>query len=219
MKKLAITLLFISLLFGCGGGGGDDDSSGKSSDKGLRVLLASIDTAPVDVVSGLAVISKGAFGSDPAYSEIPSGEQILSVTRSKRPAETLATVKATLDSSGRYSLLVSGGSINFPLSGVLLTDGPAAQDSGSSYLRIAHGLVGAQGLSLKVDGVSVETAAYNSASEYAKIAPGTHTITVSRESDSRVVHQGSFTAEAGESYTVFAAGELEYFSQVKILTH
>jgi len=85
-------------------------------------------------------------------------------------------------------------------------------------VKLIHGLVGASQLNTFFsDGQSANNTPYGEGSSYVYVPAGLKTITIKRASDGLVV--GNLTVElgAGKAYSVFMAGEIEYFVTPRLL--
>ena len=221
---LCVTLL--GTICGCGGGGGSSGGSGKEqgSDSiyGVRVLHASIDGAPVDVISSgqnSAVLSQAFFAGAKGYRPIPSGEQILSLTKSGNQADSVATFNITATSRDRYSIFLFGDNQTFGLRTRLIEDSVPAEISGSA-IRIANGITGAAALSINISGVlsegTPEQLGFGQNTDYLVVGDSTVSIQARRAVDGASATSISFAVEPGKAYTVLLAGELGFYTKAVV---
>lgn len=226
VDRRALLVLGISLaLFAsaCGGGGGGgsgsgDDSSSDSS--GVRVLHASTDGYPVDVISSVKSepVSKGTyFARVVGYKRLPSGDQSISVTRTLSPSSIVRSFAVSVEPQATYSLVVYGAVLEGGPRVRLLTDAPPdAPDR--SYVRVVNGVSGAAEIGVSVSGSeaggSLVRLGYGSG--YVPVAPGV--VRISATSGDSVISTASLTADPGSAYTVLIAGETGYYVTSRVYT-
>jgi hypothetical protein len=208
---------------GCGGGGGgggssSDDSSSDGS--GVRVLHASVDGYPVDVISSVKSepVSKGTyFARSVGYKRLPSGDQSISVTRTLSPSSIVRSFSVSVDPDATYSLIVYGEVLEGGPRVRLLTDAPPdAPDR--SYVRVVNGVSGAAEIGVVVGGsdVSGTSVSLGDGTGYVPVAPGV--VRVSATAGESVIATASLTAQPGGAYTVLVAGEAGYYVTSRVYT-
>jgi hypothetical protein len=224
LASVALTLVASTWFAACGGGGGGGGGTsggdlGSDSRFGVRVLHGAVDGAPVDVVSstGSTVASQVFFADSKGYRSIPTGSQLISLTRALNPANTIASFE--VDSSGRdrFSLLLSGDNTTFGIRARLIEDAVPSNVAGS-LVRFVNGVTRAASLAFSVGTEVSSQVAFSDNSDYIQVTPGTARILAIRSADGQTVASVEHTFVAGKAYTVFVAGEVGYYTKSRVFT-
>jgi hypothetical protein len=230
-KIFLITSLILSAsLIACSGGGGSSDSggstdtsnifgsNGQSASTGVRVLNGAIDAAPIDLYSSekSAVLETARFGLAYPFKGLSTNPQIVSITRTQSPGNNLFSKNITLNNNERSTILLYGSNRRFGLNTTYLADSRPVLDATSAAIRIIHSAIGASQLNLVIPSKNL-TASFGNASEYAVVPAGVLGATVTRTADGQVIHSASHQLDAGKSYSLFATGEVGYFTSTKFL--
>lgn len=155
---LAVSLLGTSFV-GCGGGGGGS-SSGEADVDGVRIVHASIDSAPMALAGEAQSVSFAQFGKR-FWPATGSGSAVLQL-RSMLSNQVVATVD--LSSSGlgerlseqltkhvgRYAIVVSGLSEFGALKAQLVEEPTGVSVASSSVMDVINGVAGAGSLRVSV---------------------------------------------------------------------
>ena len=217
VRSVSKTLLCAAslLLVSCGGGGGG--GGGGSSDRGVRILHGAIDLAPADLTSSETpgvVLSSASFGSAAPYTELSSGQQLL--TLSVRANQGAGSTSATIVGGEKYSLVLFEGSRGSSFALSLIHDLIPDLESAQSAIRIVHGVHLAGGLDLEINGAAVAGGiAPGEGSAYQVIAAGPAAITV--RSAGAVLYSGTLVLGPRAAYTLFVTGESGYFVGARLL--
>lgn len=218
-KPALSTLLVAALAAACGGGGGGG-GGGSTGGTGVRVLHASVDSVPVDVLSSsasAAVVSQAKFAIASGYSSLSSGAQVLSMTKAFNPGQVVDSFSVDYASGERYSMLLYGDHGAFGVRTALIKDAVPADISGS-VVRVVDGVTGASALAVSVNGVSAGTVGFGEAGDYIAVPAGQVTVSAVRASDGRVAASSVITAQQGKAYTLLVAGEIGYYSKGVLFT-
>lgn len=219
MKAVGTFFVFCFLAFaGCGGGGGgDSESSGKSSGKsastGVRILHAAIDLPPVfssSSTSADSIIEQVRFNETSIYGELPTGDQVVRVQTLGASSESFS-FPVTVEKGQRRSVLIYGTRDIFGIHAALLEDFPPELSSGTSAIRIVHGLAGAAALKGSVGGNSLSSPiGFGEASNYIEVPAGPVEVSLARNADGKSVLSATPILDAGTSYTIVITGEVGY---------
>ena len=221
--KFFIAAVFFSLtLISCGGGGGGGGgSSRRSAPTGVRILHAAIDTSPVDLYSSEvtdSVVQNIRYADEPFYSSLPTGDQTLTLTLRLNPASEFYRGTLTVEKNKHSSVLLYGNNESLGVRAALISDDAGEIPDSQAALRLVHGLVGASGLSVSIDGIEqLSNIGFGSASTYVYLDQGLRTISVRRTADRKVVFSATPELKAGIPYSVFMSGEIDFLVQGKIL--
>jgi hypothetical protein len=220
----SVVLGLAALLSACGGGGGGGGSGsgggGSSDSRGIRVLHASIDASPVDLISSAAsstLISQVVFADSKGYRRAPSGAQTVSVTKAFSSSQVVQSFQVDLNPDDRYSILMYGDNQTFGVRTTLLRDEVPADISGVA-VRIVNGVTGASAVSASISSggqvAAQEQVSFGEASEYLLI-PGAGDVVISavRSADGRTAARSTVTLTQGGAYTFLVAGEVGYYSK------
>ncbi len=217
--------LACAALTACGGGGGGGGSStgsggGSDSSYGVRVLHASVDAAPVDVISSSgssALVSQQFFAGDKGYRSLPEGSQVLSLTRTLNPADVLASFSVDAGSASRYSILFYGDLQNLGLRTRLIEDeGP--EDISGAAIRVVNGVAGAATLQVSITSADSQLVGFGQNSEYITTSAGELHIAAKRAADSSPAGSLVVNAQTGRAYTVLFAGEAGFYTKAVLFT-
>jgi len=218
-SRLCIALFACAALAGCGGGGsssGGGGGGGSDSASGVRVLHASIDAVPVDLLSSSrtgAVSSKVVFADQRGYRPLSAGDQTITITRALDAAAVVSSFTVSSSGDDAYSVLLYGSLTGSGLRSVLIQDTPPSDSSGT-FVRFVHGADGAAALLVNVSGsTGAQRVAFGQASDYIPAGPGEVRITANRAADGRTLVSMTETLEEGRSYTVLVAGETGYYTK------
>jgi hypothetical protein len=92
-----------------GGGSGDDDSKlGRTSSTGVRVLHASLDETPVQVLIDGAPFQSARYAQVKNYLKTSGGAHPILIHRTNAPAEVISSFSTTFKEDSEYSLLIYG---------------------------------------------------------------------------------------------------------------
>lgn len=215
-----VGMLVSAWVIGCGGGGGGDGSSsgggGNDSARGIRVLHAVIDGAPVDVFSSArseALVSKVFFSDSKGYRSVPSGEQTIRLSRALNPSNIAASVNLTSTGADSFSILYYGSFSGAGVQARLLEDVVPSEFEGS-VVRFVNGVEGASSLVVNASGsAGAQQVVRGAATDYIPVPSGDVRITASRGADGRAILSMSETLDEGGAYTVLVAGEVGYYTK------
>lgn len=203
-------------LTACGGGGGGAGSGGDSvtdSAYGVRVLHASVDAAPVDVISSAgssAVVSQQFFAGEKGYRSLPGGSQVLSLTKTLNPADVLATFSVDASSASRYSILFYGDLQNLGLGARIIKD-EVPEDIAGAAIRVVNGVVGATTLQVSITSANSQLVGFGQNSEYIAASAGEVRVAAHRAADGSPAGSLVVNTQAGRAYTVLFAGEVGFY--------
>lgn len=223
MKVNFLVCILVLTLSACGGGGGGGGGGGSkgSAATGVRILHGAVDVAPLDILTSVKVgevVTSAYFAESSLFGELPQGEQVLSLTLHNTPADIHGTVNLNVEKNGHYSVLHYGNELQLGLRTALIDDNPGEIPDGKAAVKVVHALVGASGLNASFsDGQSANGIDFGTASPYVYLPAGITTVSIKRASDSLGVGAVSATLSAGQAYTVFMSGEIEYFIAARIL--
>lgn len=222
LLNLTLSVLASAVFTACGGGGGGGGdtgggNSGSDSRFGVRVLHGAVDGAPVDVVSssGSTVASQVFFADSKGYRAIPSGSQLISLTRALNPANTIASFEVASSGRDRFTVLLSGDNTTFGIRARLIEDVIPDNTSGS-LVRFVNGVTRAASLSFSVGTETSAQVPFSAHSDYLQVSPGTARIQAIRAADGRAVASIEHTFVEGKAYTVFVAGEIGYYTKSRV---
>lgn len=218
VQYLQLLMLSVWITVVCGACGGSGSSGG--STKGIRVLHASIEAAPVDVLSSAAeepVISQVFFGGSNSYRKIPADQQTISITRAFTPSRVVASFDVDGSLIERSSLLLYGDLSSLGLKVKMIEDNIPDRFE-ESALKFVHGLVGASAILVSghVDGrlLFEELIEFGGASEYVNVPMEQAVqLVIHRVVDGRLIESPSFTLEKGRAYTALVTGEVGYYTK------
>jgi hypothetical protein len=221
--KFTLSVLLILTFSACGGGGGGGGGGGSksSASTGVRILHAVIDAAPADIISSAKpgeVVTTGYFSESTFYGGVPTGDQTLSLTLHNNPAVIHGTSQFSVEKNHHYSLLFYGDEFQIGFRTSIISDNPGEIPEGYAAVKIIHGLVGASMLNaVFTGGQTADGIQFGGASEYFNLPAGPATIKIRRASDGLLVSSVTSDFAAGKAYSIFAAGEIEYYSVTRIL--
>jgi hypothetical protein len=200
-----------------GGGSGNGGDSGSDSQYGVRVLHGAIDGAPVDVVSSASstIASQVFFADSKGYRSIPSGAQVITLTRALNPANTIASFEVSSSGRDRFTILLSGDNKTFGVRARLIEDTIPSELSGS-LVRFVNGATGASALTFSAGPEASAQVAFRADSDYLAVSPGNVTIRAQRAADGQVAASLQHTFVDGKAYTVFVAGEVGYYTSGRV---
>jgi len=215
MFRVVFLLLAATTIFGlgaCSGGGGGSGGS----DKGVRILHGSIDSAPVDLVSSSAeegVVQTARFGLATQYVRLPEEEQVLHLFRTKSGSAPMFSQTVTIGKEDRLSLLVYGSNEQTGVFTSLLTDTPPEElESGNAALQIIHSAVGASAINVLIGRTEAASGVpFGTSSGYLVVPSGAVQISVRRAADGDTIISPTHTLEDRKNYTILIAGQVDYF--------
>ncbi len=222
MRRFFLLSAIIVSFFGCGGGGADGGAgSTRSADTGVRLMHASIDAVPVDVVSstgGGDIAQRGAFNQVQGYARLSQGAQRLSLVPARVGGNELFGFDLSVEKKDRVSLLLYGSLTSVGLHAALFRDNAGERPApGTCLLRVVHALVGANQLEVSTDlGSNFAPVSFGSASEYQSVSPGTLVMIARRAADSRVVSRTTISLADSSISTLVFGGEIDYFSATRL---
>lgn len=219
--QLLASVAFLSLASGCGGGGSDSGGSSSggnlgNASTGVRILHASIDTAPLDLylpatVEGVARTFQ--FANAIGYTKASNGAQTVTVTEAQNPNGVLVNYSVEVAKSSLFSILVYGEEGEGSRSTTLIQDSIPELSNTEAAIKIVHGSFGAAAISLQLGGVEVAQATYGSGSDYKVTTAGAVAVSVNRVVDSKNLFSGTLTLEPKRAYTLLLAGDINDFSK------
>ena len=200
---------------GCGGGGGD----GGSGSRGVRILHAGIDSAPFLLTTSAAegtVLQTAKFSLPDQYFALPSGEQIVNaVSASGNPNFSFSMPK---DRPARQSILVFGSRSHSGAKAALLVDEAGEITKGMSALRVVHGVERLGTIEASAAAVAVgQGVALGSASTYVMVPAGAQQVIVKASGQGATLFNGTVDLQAGQAYSLWAVGEYNYFTVVRLV--
>lgn len=215
-----ILVCLVTLSVGCGGGGGGGggSSSGNLSNAstGVRVLHASIDTAPLDLYlpsSSEGVARTFEFASPIGYAKASNGTQPITVTEAMNLSGAIVNYSAEIAKGSLFSILVYGEEGKGTRSTTLIQDSIPELGKTDAAIKVVHGSFGAAAVSLSLSGVEVAQAPYGNGSNYVVTPAGAVAVTVNRVVDSKNLFSGTLTLEPKRAYTILMAGDINDFSK------
>jgi len=214
LLALAVFVLPACALNGCGGGGSGGGSAPTGS-TGVRVLHASVDSVPLDVISSSSssvVVSQAFFALPVPYGSLRQGAQTLSLTKALNSSAIVDSFPVTYVPGERYSILLYGNHQAIGIHTALVKD-DVPVDSAGSYIRVVNGAAGSSTLSVSITGAEYPDVSFGTAGEYVSVPAGSVTVTSRRPDDGLVAASNTITVEAGTSYTILVAGELGLYTK------
>jgi len=219
LARIFTGIVVSSVLIACGGGGGGESSSsggGNDSARGIRVLHAVIDGAPVDLFSSVrseALTSKVFFSDSKGYRSLPSGEQTLRLSRALDQSNVVASLNVTSSGDDSFSILYFGSFSGTGVQAKVLEDVVPSEFSGVA-IRFVNGVEGASALVVNASGsTGAQQVLRGSASDYMVVGAGDVRLTATRAADGQAILSMSETLTAGGAYTVLVAGEVGYYTK------
>ncbi|NLF26201.1 MAG: DUF4397 domain-containing protein [Deltaproteobacteria bacterium] len=216
IRTLGVLSLLSLVLFGCGGGGGGGSRSGS---KGVRVLHASVDSAPFLLSTSAKegeVLQTSKFSFADRYFALPGGEQIVSASSAVGAPVFAFTVPE--DRPERQTILVYGSRTKSGVKAALLSDEWKDVPPDMSALRFVHGVEGVRSIDAAVGSVSVgQGVSVGSASLYVTVPAGPQQIVVRQSGSSSALYTATVDLLPGRAYSLLAAGEHGYFMMVRLV--
>lgn len=213
----ACIICVVLLASGCGGGG----SGGGSTETGIRLLHAAIDAPPLELVlesESPTLLSTTRFLEPGVYAPVNKGPLLLRIRPVLRQTAAVPDLQFEIAASERRTVLIYGDTAALGLRTTLLTDRATEIPSGQAAVRLIDGVTVASALRLEIGSAPISVRApFGTASDYVMLPAGEVSFRIEREADRRLLGSGSFLASPGQSYSIFAAGEMEYFTQFRIL--
>lgn len=214
-RTLHLTVLVLGIA-ACGGGGGS--SSESEGAEGVRVLHASIEAAPVDVLSSSSegpIASKVHFADRVGYHPLKKDVQTLLLTRALSPSQVVASFEVDGASLRRGSLLLFGDVSTFGLRAKLFED-RIPEVIPQSVLRIVDGATGASAIRVRVvnagEALVEDIVGFGEESAYLEIPhQESLQVTLQREVDGKLLASPTLVFEKGGAYTILVAGEVDYY--------
>ncbi len=215
LQLLSVSVWIVVICGACGGGGSSDGGL-----KGIRVLHASIEAAPVDVLSSAdeePLISQVFFGGSISYRNISAVPQTISITRAFTPSRVVASFDIDGALIERSSLLLYGDLSSLGLRATIIEDDVPSRVE-ESALKFVHGLVGASAILVSgyLDGrlLFEESIDFGGVSAYVTVPMDQAVqIVIHRVVDGRLVESPSFALEKGRAYTALVTGEVGYYTK------
>lgn len=204
-KKLS-TLLFLTLVVGCGGsiGGGEEKSP-----ESLRIINAAFDASEIHVGIGDAPIqAEVGYGEDSGYLEAPEGMVAIRVRKEEGVLPALSE-ELTITKGGSFTYLVTQDDEGV-LASTLLTDNAESPKGGLFKIRFINaGSEDPVDFHLTLPGDDAEppataaAVAFKGASDYLLIDPASLHIHVTEAEETRdLVESETVSFETGRIYTV-----------------
>ena len=197
------------LIAGCGGGSGGSGGSGSSS-RGARIFHASIDDAPLSMVSSLQpaqTLQRMRFAESGGYVELDGGAQTLSFSGGL--ISNISTPVISVSGDDKRSILFYRDVHSGEAQLAVLEDNPPELDA-EAAIRFVHGLPGAAQIEITLASGNKAEVYYGGSSEYMKVSAGSVSYSISRVVDGYRILRGSQTLEAGKSYSVLISGDMSY---------
>lgn len=202
-----ISVLLLLSLSSCSGGGGSS-SSGRTRETAVRIVHASIDTTPLDIVGPEGFIQSARFNQATDYVPIKDGAITLVLSRARVPQVVAATFSETLKKNMEYSVFVYGEASDV-LRKEIIEDIVQEPSSGNGMLRFMNGYSSNSRLLLQIDGADwTPVLQLGGHSDFAELPAGEHSYAVRSEAG-KTVSSGLFTLDEGSELTVVISGSAE----------
>lgn len=212
-RSVIHALPVIALLAFAAGCDDDDGTVAPVQEARVRVLHASPDAPPVDVlVDGVVVLSDVPYKAYSPYLTVPAGARNFRVRASADTTLVVIDVTPTLSTGADYTVIARN-----PVATIepwLLTDDNTAPASGGIKLRLVHAAPGAPtvdiyvtapGANLSVATPVLTDVPYGAASTYLAVAAGTYQVRVCPANTTTVaIDSGALTLAAGVIRTAVA---------------
>jgi hypothetical protein len=229
--KVLLVVLIVQFVVGCGGGGGSSSgSSGGSSSSGsagklkrgtstgIRVVQASIDTAPVSVRVAGNVVQTARFVQTSYYAGVPAGPVVLRLEQANRPDALIAEIPTTLAENTEYTVFVSGTSTQGQFNARLVEDLSVRPPVGKAMFRAYHAFSGGPSLIVNANGVDSDFIRLGDASSFKEIPSGPTTVIIKNSGGPEISRLTIDVPDQGE-ISVVVAGQASigaYFTPVYI---
>lgn len=228
--KLLLIVLIVQLVAGCGGGGSSSGSSGGSSSSGsvgklkrgtstaIRVVQASIDTAPVTVRAGGNVVQTARFVQPSFYANVPAGPVALRLEQANRPDALIAEIPTTLAENTEYTVFVRGTATQGQFSAQLVEDTVVKPPLGRALFRVYHGYSGGPSLIVNANGVDSDFVRFGDVSSFKEIPSGPTTVIIRNSGGPEISRLTVDVPDQGE-ISIVVAGQASlgaYFTPVYI---
>jgi hypothetical protein len=152
------------------------------------------------------------------YAPVSEGVLSLHIRPVLRQAPAVPDLDVEIARSERRTVLIYGDTAALGLRAALLPDGASEVPSGQAAVRLIDGVTVASALRAELGSNPIAVRApFGTASEYVLLPAGEVSFRVEREADRRFIGSGSFPAASGQSYSIFVGGEMEYFTQLRVL--
>lgn len=208
VKTIFVAFVCIGFLVNCGGGGGG--GGGSSSSHGVRVLHASIDDAPLSIVSSTKpeeLMQTTRFADNSSYVSVGKGTQNISVEGGQ--VGKLYSSNFSISDKESYSILFYRHAHTDEARLAVMSDEKPDFDSDQSAIRVVHAVKGAAALLGELNGSS-QRVSYAEGGAYLIVPSGLQQISVRREVDGKLLSTRSLNLEAGKAYTLLMSGEVDY---------
>jgi Domain of unknown function (DUF4397) len=219
-RSVILIALLVTGFTGCGGGGGGDDSESGNARTGIRVVHSAIDAVPVDAaVAGDdgALLTRIRFSFPSQYGEVKEGAQTISLFRASRPGQAISSRQITVADGQRFTLAFFGDNLSFGLRTAIFDDTPGDYAAASGKIRVAHLATGAAELTARWSGLasSLEIP-FGETSGYHDAPIGPVLVAIRRAADGQVLGSVQVNVEEGEAYSIFAVGEIGYYTALRL---
>jgi len=199
-----------------------DDRTSLSDKARIRFLHASPDAPAVDIRlndgNGAAVFGNAAFTDISDYVPVNGGTYTFAVTAAGQNDALLIFDPITVADGGVYTVVAHGSfdnSDSYPFAvRVFVDNDPGDQfvdmSFGTSKVRVVHASPDAPGVDLKVDMVTVNSAAltFPNFTDYLDVNAGSRNLMVSASGGGPTVIDATVPFSLGGAYTIFAVDEL-----------
>ncbi len=208
----ALLLLVASALCALVGlGSSTSTASAETSGGWIRLAHLSPDTDAVNVAltsvgnsKAMVKLSDVEYGDVSAYSKVPAGQYVASMTPAGGSADSKPVVTQSVTVKDGYAYTVAAVGTNANLKGVVLNDDLRAPSSGNAKVRLLQASTNAPTVTVTaVDGpVLARDASFASATGYAQIKAGVWTVNVKPDSGSAAAINTKVTAVPGSVNTI-----------------
>ncbi len=218
-----IVLLFFSSCGGGGGGGSDDNNSSDGSVKvtnktGVRIINASIDSAPLGIHKDGVLLSMSKYLGDVYFNKIDENSGNIFITRAGRDTEILKSIAISPKSDTEYTFFAYGETKTDNLRFTQLEEPILRPVNGTARIRLYNGLSGQNDITASFSSFGAAngnlTAKFGGYSGELTLPSGQVTVSATTNSGKQL-RQVLDLPNKGE-LAIVIAGNLEYgFSTIK----
>lgn len=218
----SLMTIVVTGLVACGGGGGGSSSnaSNTSAKTGIRVIHASLDLGPIDLISSKngQVLSSTKFAAETFHSKTEEGLDTFQLSTHGLPEEVFSAVSLEIQKKDQWSLLIYGNTDSLGIYSALIDDSRTPPQAGYANVRIIHGLVGAQRVQARSTATFQEEVSFGQASPWRELPTGSYQFLITRSVDGRPVATTRITLSEKISYSIVVGGELDLYPITLVLT-
>lgn len=218
--RAAFGCIFLTVCCGCSGGGGGDDAGSGGLSRGtgtaIRVLHASIDSAPVDLFvnedanfADVSAIQRALFAKEAYYQRVSDGPAVIKLERANHAGHVVRQISSSLADDTEYTLFMFGSEDSGTFSVSLLPDIMQRPEVGSSFVQSFHSIEGKGELSISYEGGDLGTVAYGQRTQFQQIPSGVHTILV-KDGEGDVIKSSSINFPDQGEVTLLVSGSDEF---------